>query len=262
MRRFFYITEGPLTEDLSRVAEVKSRISSVELLSTLKKSYSYKELSAILGLSAPILSRYVRGHVLPSPSRSDKFVAVFREKLLKRMVTDLIRLTDEGVYDLTRVVLDVGLLKQIAKVVYSEFEPSHVQKVLTMQVDGVPLAVEIADEFNVGVAIAKTERDLASEEFYEQRMVYSPDSVKYLYIPKTSLKKGEHVLIVDDLIRSGVTLDALVKLAEKARARPVGIFAIASMEQSLPRLKERLKLNCPIETLVTLEPPKRQQYTF
>ncbi len=247
---------------MSRVAEVKARISSVELLSTLKKSYSYKELSAILGLSAPILSRYVRGHVLPSPSRSDKFIAVFREKLLKRMVADHIRLTNEGVYDLTRVVLDVGLLKQIAKVVYSEFEPSHVQKVLTMQVDGVPLAVEIADEFNVGVAIAKTERDLASEEFYEQRMVYSPDSVKYLYIQKASLRKGEHVLIVDDLIRSGVTLDALVRLAEKARARPVGIFAIASMEQSLPRLKERLKLNCPIETLVTLEPPKKQQYSF
>jgi len=262
LRRFFYINAHPRADILSRVAEVKSRISSVELLSTLKKSYSYKELSAILGLSAPILSRYVRGHVLPSPSRSDKFVAVFRERLLKKMVTDHIRLTNEGVYDLTRVVLDVGLLKQIAKVVYSEFEPSHVEKVLTMEVDGVPLAVEIADEFNVSVAIAKTERDLAAEEFYEQRMVYSPDSVKYLYIPKTSLKKGEHVLIVDDLIRSGVTLDALVRLAEKARARPVGIFTIASLEQSLAKLKERLKLNCPIEALVTLEPPKKQQYAF
>jgi purine operon repressor len=246
---------------LSRVAEVKSRISSVELLSTLKRSYSYKELSSILGLSAPILSRYVRGHVLPSPSRSEKFVAVFREKLLKKMVTDNIRMTSDGVYDLTRIVLDVGLLKQIAKVVYSEFEPSHVEKVLTMEVDGVPLAVEIADEFNVGVAIAKTERDLAAEEFYEQRMVYTPDSVKYLYIPKTSVRRGEHVLIVDDLIRSGVTLDALVRLAEKARVKPVGIFTIACIEQSLSRLKERMKLNCPIETLVTLDSP-RKQYAF
>jgi len=262
LRRFFYISAQPDEANLSRVAEVKARISSVELLSTLKKSYSYKELSSILGLSAPILSRYVRGHVLPSPSRSDKFVAVFREKLLKKMVADHIRMTSDGVYDLTRVVLDVGLLKQIAKVVYSEFEPSHVERVLTMEVDGVPLAVEIADEFNVSVAIVKTERDLAAEEFYEQRMVYSPDSMKYLYLPKSSLKKGEHVLIVDDLIRSGVTLDALVRLAEKARARPVGIFTIASLEASLPKLKERMKLNCPIETLVTLEPPKKQQYTF
>ena len=78
----------------------------------------------------------------------------------------------------------------------------------------VGFALNCAGRFNVSVAIAKTERDLAAEEFYEQRMVYTPDSVKYLYIPKTSLKKGEHVLIVDDLIRSGVTLDALVRLAE------------------------------------------------
>ena len=54
---------------MSRVADVKTRISSVELLATLKRSYSYRELSAVLDLSAPILSRYVRGHVLPSSAR-------------------------------------------------------------------------------------------------------------------------------------------------------------------------------------------------
>jgi adenine/guanine phosphoribosyltransferase-like PRPP-binding protein len=240
---------------------VKSRLSSVELLSTLKKSYSYKELSSILGLSAPILSRYVRGHVLPSASRSEKFVAVFREKLLKKVVSDQIRVTPDGAYDLTRAVVDVGLLKQIAKVVYSEFGPSQVQKILTMEVDGVPLAVEVADEFNINVAIAKTERDLGVDDFYEQRVVYSPDSVKYLYLPKSAIKKGEHVLIVDDFIRTGITIDALVHLSEKARARTVGIFTIASMEQSLPKLKERLSLNCPIESLVNL-PPIQKHYAF
>ncbi len=246
---------------LSRVADVKSRLSSVELLSTLKKSYSYKELSAILGLSAPILSRYVRGHVLPSTARSEKFVAVFREKLLKKVVSDQIRITPDGAYDLTRAVVDVGLLKQIAKVVYSEFGPSQVQKILTMEVDGIPLAVAVADEFNVNVAIAKSERDLGVDDFYEQRVVYSPDSVKYLYLPKGSIKKGEHVLIVDDFIHSGITIDALVRIAEKARARVVGIFTIASMEQPLPKLKERLNLNCPIESLVYL-PPIQKHYTF
>ncbi len=246
---------------MSRVADVKSRISSVELLSTLKKNYSYKELSAILGLSAPILSRYVRGHVLPSAARSEKFVAVFREKLLRKIVADQIKTTPDGSYDMTRAVIDVGLLRQIAKVVYSEFGPSQVHKILTMEVDGVPLAVEVADEFNVNVAIAKGERDLAVEEFYEQRVVYSPDSVKYLYLSKSSVKKGEHILIVDDFVRSGITIDALVKLAEKAKARVVGVFTIASMEQSLPKLKERLNLNCPVESLVSL-PPVQRHYNF
>jgi len=259
---FFYTyVQNAARGAMSRVADVKARISSVELLATLKKNYSYKELSAILGLSAPILSRYVRGHVLPSAARSEKFVAVFREKLLRKVVADQIKISPDGSYDMTRAVIDVGLLKQIAKVVYSEFSPSRVQKILTMEVDGVPLAVEVANEFNVNVAIAKGERDLGSEEFYEQRIVYSPDSVKYLYLQKGLIKRGEHILIVDDFVRSGITIDALVKLTEKARARVVGIFTIASMEQSLPKLKEKLNLNCPVESLVSL-PPVQRHYNF
>ena len=63
-------------------------------------------------------------------------------------------------------MIDVGLLRQIAKVVYSEFGPSQVHRILTMEVDGIPLAVEVADEFNVNVAIAKSEREQGIEDFY------------------------------------------------------------------------------------------------
>lgn len=246
---------------MSRVADVKTRISSVELLATLKKSYSYRELSAALGLSAPILSRYVRGHVLPSAARSDKFIATFREKLLRKMVTDEVKVSSDGSYDLSGVVTNVGLLRQIAKVVYSEFSLVSVDRVLTMEVDGIPLAVEVAGEFNVNVAIARGERDLGVEEFLEQKVVYSPSSVKYLYLPKSSLKKGEHVLIVDDMVRSGITVEALTRLAEKARAKVVGVFIIASVDQSIPKLKSRLGVTCPIESLVSLE-HKARHYTF
>ncbi|HKT22667.1 MAG TPA: phosphoribosyltransferase family protein, partial [Nitrososphaerales archaeon] len=194
---------------MSRVADVKTRISSVELLATLKKSYSYKELSAVLGLSAPILSRYVRGHVLPSATRSEKFIATFREKLLRKMIMDAVRVTQDGSYDVSAVVSNVGLLRQIAKVVYSEFSLMNVDRVMTMEVDGVPLAAEVAGEFNVNLAVVRGERELGVEEFVEQKAVYGPSSVKYLYLPKASLRKGEHILIVDDLVRSGTTLEAL-----------------------------------------------------
>lgn len=246
---------------MSRVADVKTRISSVELLATLKKSYNYRELSSILGLSAPILSRYVRGHVLPSASRSEKFIATFRDKLLRKMVLDQVRVTSDGSYDISAVVSNVGLLRQIAKVVYSEFILMNVEKVLTMEVDGVPLAVEVAWEFNVNVAVVRAERDLGVENFYEQKVVYSPSSIKYLYLPRPSLKKGEHVLIADDIVRSGTTIEALAKLAEKAKAKIVGVFAIASIEQSMTKLKGRLGLTCPIESLVTLE-LKARHYNF
>jgi adenine phosphoribosyltransferase len=246
---------------VSRVAEVKTRISSVELLATLKKSYSYRELSAVLNLSAPILSRYVRGHVLPSAARSEKFIATFREKLLRKMIMDSVRVSPDGSYDISSIVSNVGLLRQIAKVVYSEFSPVQVDRVVTMEVDGVPLAAEVAGEFNVNLAVVRAERDLGVEEFVEQKAVYSPSSVKYLYLPKASIRRGEHLLVVDDLVRSGTTIEALARIAEKAKARIVGVFAIASVDQSMSRLKGRLGLTCPIESLVTLE-QKQRRYNF
>ena len=240
---------------------MKTRISSVELLATLKKSYSYRELSSILGLSAPILSRYVRGHVLPSASRSEKFIATFRERLLRKIVTDQVRITADGSYDISGVTSNVGLLRQVAKVVYSEFSLVPVEKVLTMEVDGIPLAVEVAGEFNVNLAVARAEKDLGVEEFYEQKVVYSPSSVKYLYLPKNAIKKGEHILVVDDMVRSGTTIEALARLSERARAKIVGIFMIASLDQSVQKLKSRLGLTCQIESLVTLE-QKARHYNF
>ncbi len=246
---------------MSRVAEVKTRISSVELLATLKKSYSYRELSSVLGLSAPILSRYVRGHVLPSASRSEKFIAAFREKLLRKMIIDEVKVSADGSYDISAVVSNVGLLRQIAKVVYSEFNLVTVDKVLTMEVDGIPLAVEVAGEFNVNVAVARAERDLGVEDFLEQKVVYSPATVKYLFLPRAALKKGEHVLIVDDMVRSGNTIEALTRLAEKAKAKIVGVFSIASVDQAMPKLRSRLGLTCQIESLVSLE-QKARHYKF
>lgn len=246
---------------MSRVADVKTRISSVELLATLKKSYSYRELSAVLGLSAPILSRYVRGHVLPSAARSERFIATFREKLLRKMIMDSVKVSQDGSYDISSVVSNVGLLRQIAKVVFSEFSLVPVDRVLTMEVDGVPLAAEVAGEFNVNLAVVRAERDLGVEEFVEQKAVYSPSSVKYLYLPKAAIKKGERLLIVDDMVRSGTTIEALARIAEKAKAKIVGVFAIASVDQAMPKLKSRLGLTCPIESLVTLE-QKQRRYNY
>ena len=246
---------------MSRVADVKTRVSSVELLATLKKSYSYKDLSSVLDLSPPILSRYVRGHVLPSAARSEKFIATFREKLLRKMIFDEVKISADGSYDISSVVSNVGLLRQIAKVVYSEFSLVSVDRVLTMEVDGVPLATEVAGEFNVSLAVARAERDLGVQEFLEQKAVYSPSTVKYLYLAKSAIRKGDHVLIVDDMVRSGKTIEALTVLVERMRAKIVGIFAVASVEQAMPKLKSRLGLTCPIESLVTLE-QKSRRYSY
>jgi len=133
--------------------------------------------------------------------------------------------------------------------------------VVTMEVDGIPLAAEVAGEFNVYLAVVRAERDLGVEEFVEQKAVYSPSSIKYLYLPKTAIRRGENLLVVDDLVRSGTTIEAMARIAEKAKAKIVGIFAIASVDQSMAKLKSRLGLTCPIESIVILE-QKQKRYNY
>jgi len=48
-------------------------------------------------------------------------------------------------------------------------------------------------------------------------------------VPKTSLGKGSRVLIVDDLLRSGRTLRALVNIVRQARAEVAGIFSLVAV---------------------------------
>ncbi|MDG6957037.1 MAG: hypothetical protein JRN30_06900, partial [Nitrososphaerota archaeon] len=192
---------------------------------------------------------------------SEKFIATFREKILRKMVMDAVKVTQDGSYDISEVVNNIGLLRQIAKVVYSEFNVAAVNRVVTMEVDGIPLAAEVAGEFNVNLAVVRSEKELGVEEFVEQKAVYSPSSVKYLYLPRAAIRRGEHLLVVDDLVRSGTTIEALAGIAEKARAKIVGVFAIASLDQSMPRLKGRMGLTCPIESLVTLE-QKQRRYNY
>ena len=50
-----------------------------DLLKVASESYTYQQLSEILGLSPPILSRYMRGHVLPSYSRAQGLYETLQE---------------------------------------------------------------------------------------------------------------------------------------------------------------------------------------
>ena len=54
----------------TRVRELKYRMMITDLLKVASETHTYQELSDLLGLSPPILSRYMRGHVLPSYSRA------------------------------------------------------------------------------------------------------------------------------------------------------------------------------------------------
>jgi adenine phosphoribosyltransferase len=75
-----------------------------------------------------------------------------------------------------------------------------------------------------------------------------------LYIPKESIKKRDSVLVVDDMIKSGETQEALVNLVKKSKAEVSGIFSLIAVGEEW---KKRLKSgeDSPVEVVTHLKSP-------
>jgi len=240
---------------MSRLSDLKHRVAAVELLDVLRKNYDYRRLSQMLGLPAPVISRYVHGRVLPSFSRSEKIISVFKDQMLTQIVDGFFKKVEDGIYDVDGLVSNTVLLRQIAKVARKEFNFVNVQKILTVATNGIPVAVHIANEFNAPLVVIKKGRDVSSDEYVEHRIVRVPPLVEYFYMPRKAVKRGEQVLIVDDILRTGATVYGVASIAERSGAKVVGVFAVASVGESAEALKQKLGVSYPIKSIINLSQP-------
>ncbi|PUA33765.1 MAG: hypothetical protein B9J98_02145 [Candidatus Terraquivivens tikiterensis] len=237
---------------VNKLSLMKRKIFAVEILRVLKRNYTYREISKIIDLPPSVLSRYINGHVIPSADKANMIIEAFSEKYVRDVLRSKV-VDRNGAYDLTSVCYDTGLQQLIAKSVANEFELVKVDKILTAAVDGIPLAVQLGNELGVkAVVIAKGSKEVGVEEFLEEKAVFSPVLFKTFYIPKGSIKKDESVLIVDDIMRTGATVEAMVRLVERSRAKTVGIFTIFSVNNSAEKLKKKLGLKCKVLSFLNL----------
>jgi len=238
---------------MSQLKSVQEKLRLIRVLRLLKKTYTYEELSKITGLPITVLNRYVRGKVLPSAERTRELLNLLLPYInIEEEVKRRIKFDEHGFFDNMPVLSDTPLMSLIAEEVAGKYLDKDVDKVLTAATDGIALGVHVARELGVDVVYAKKKKEVGVERFYEVSYVPSASgSVTTLYLPQWALRKGERVLIVDDVIRSGETQRALVDMCRQAGAKPVGMFFLISVGDIVERLKEEYSI--PVESLIRLE---------
>ena len=236
---------------MHKLDETKLKLLALETLRALRTRYQLKELAEKLGIQMSVLSRYVHGKVMPTRERALAIVELARRDYFPEFFESLLRRTPEGLYDLTPIIQDQRILRTIGLYTSLIFARSVVEKVLTVATDGVPLAVHVANELGAQLVIAKPVKDPVYTEFVEERIVRSPPVVEYIYLPKRILRRSERVLIVDDFVRSGKTVEALLRFVERFGAEPVGVFAVAVLEETARTLRNRYS-GITLEYLVSL----------
>ena len=235
----------------SRIIDVKYKLMTIDLLNLAKNYYTYRELAQIMELPETVLSRYVKGHVLPTIERAEDINHKLQTILkLENELQQRIKFDDLGYFDNTDIISNPLLLERAVQYAINKFAGMRVTKILTAAVDGIPIATLLAHRLGVGLIIAKKSREVGVRQFIEEVFIPSRTAMMMsLYVSRDALRRGDCVLIVDDVIDSGETQRALIRIVQKAKAEVTGIYALVSIGLDWKEKIEQVA-KCPVEIVL------------
>lgn len=224
------------------------KLEFLSLFKLVREHYKLKELSSILNIDIPTLSKYTTGTLLPSIKRIRKLIPILLDLVdpLREIKATLI--SGSFTFPEMNNILNTKpyLLMWIVAQTLRKLDLSKFDKILTIEGGGLAYAAFLAMITNKKVVygIRDVLIDGGISEIYTTPGVnyYSPKTKKYITIPKNGLKRGDRVIIVDDISWSGGTIYTLYKLVKSIDAEPINIYLIAIFKDTLEKLQRNIEV--------------------
>jgi adenine phosphoribosyltransferase len=152
--------------------------------------------------------------------------------------------------DITTLLNDpVGFRKTIDELV-QPYAGQRIDKVAGIEARGFILGGAVAHQLSIGFIPVRKKGKLPWKTIgQDYELEYGVDRVE---IHTDAVKPGDKVLVVDDLIATGGTAEAAVKLLRQAGAEVVGSAFVIDLPD-LGGAKRLGKLGVPVRTLVAFE---------
>ncbi|MBI2757694.1 MAG: xanthine phosphoribosyltransferase [Chloroflexi bacterium] len=149
--------------------------------------------------------------------------------------------------------VDATLMNLCGKEFARRFANAGATKVLTAEISGIAPALTTALHLGLPVVYARKNKPITMPD--QVYLTLAPSHTKgrmvELIVSPEYLQHGEKVLIIDDFLASGATILGLVRLAEAAGAKIVGIGAL--IEKRFEGGREALKpVGVPVESLACI----------
>jgi len=168
------------------------------------------------------------GGVIFTPSISDQESKEIVEDLCKQL-SESNRILPGGYIYLSDLLSNPKILNRIGRIIAKAFRDKKIDAVMTVATKGVPLANAVANVLNVPFVIVR--RDLKITEGSTVSVNYvsgsSGDRIEKMFLSKRSLKAGSRVLIVDDFLKGGGTINGMVSLLSEFDSELAGVAVFA-----------------------------------
>ncbi len=203
-------------------------------------------------LSGADLSRYLSGKAHPSGKRLDELWDLLLSNYFKELqFRNIIKKHSHIIEIDNNLQIDVSYLLSDARALYTIIDfalyrklysvdgrevilaECGINKIATLEVDGIAFAAAIAASMGQNVDMVYCRKsptfDFLERSEWGQSMFKPADGrLQGLFLPKKYIKDGERVLIVDDVVNSGSSIRALIKLVSNLKGIPVAVLVLYS----------------------------------
>ena len=171
-----------------------------------------------------------------------------KTEIIKSKIRDIPDFPREGIVfkDITTVLQDPEAFKHSVDLLVKHFEKQNIDYIAGIESRGFIFGSAIAYKMGTGfIPIRKPGKLPAKTERVSYDLEYGKDSLE---IHTDAIPPGKRVLIVDDLLATGGTAEAAIKLVKKIGGVIVGIAFVVELE--FLKGREKLPKDCYITTLV------------
>ncbi len=166
---------------------------------------------------------------------------------LKKFIRDIPDFPKKGILfkDITTLLKDKNALKVSVDALAKAFAKKGIKYVVGIESRGFIFGTALAYKLGVGFIPVRKKGKLPAKT---RRVTYALEyGMDTLEIHEDALKKGDKAVVVDDLLATGGTMDAVIKLVGDSGARIVGVGFI--IELTFLNGREKLK-GLPIVSLI------------
>lgn len=205
----------PLTTFADRYGAAKSSIS--EDLAIIKEVFEDEgmgELQTFAGATGGV--RFI-------PKVTKKQALLFAQDLCARL-EQVDRILPGGYLYMSDLLGEPSLMNEAGKIFATAFSGKEIDCVMTVETKGIPLAYATGAQLNLPVVLVRRDHQVTEGSAVSINYVSgSHKSIHTMSLSRRALKEKSKVLIVDDFMKAGGTIQGMVDLLAEFNAEVAGV---------------------------------------
>ena len=159
--------------------------------------------------------------------------------------------------------IDAKFLMEMGKEISVLFKDKHINKILTIETSGIPIAFAAACQMDIPVVFAKKNKtsNISADVYHTSVESFTHKNVYEVVVSKEVLGADDNILIVDDFLAKGNALKGLINIAKQAGATVSGC-AIAIEKGFQGGGDELREMGIDVQSLAIVENMDENTLTF